>query len=97
MTHTPRILLALPFAGFLFPAMAPAAPPAPMPPNTIDCKDWKHLPDGRWQASASAKPFDVGDTKKMQIQDETIGPRDIGVGNYDLSDLLDRKCGGEAL
>jgi hypothetical protein len=97
MTFRSGILFVLVIAGLIPSTMALAAQPPAMPPNTIDCKDWKHLRDGSWQAAANAKPFDVGTVTHMQVQDETITRHAINVGGYDLSDLLDRKCGGQSL
>jgi hypothetical protein len=87
------VVFALVFAGILPCASAFAAASPPLPENTIDCKDWKHLPGGEWQARENAKPFDVGTVKGLQMQGEIIGRRAIGIGSYDLAVLLDRKCG----
>ena len=64
-----------------------------LPPNTIDCSDWTRNSDGSWTAHHNAKPFDVGSTKQMSIQDSRIGTKSISAGGYDLTDLLDEKCG----
>src|ERR1700724_2408770 len=72
MTFRSGILFVLVIAGLIPSTMALAAQPPAMPPNTIDCKDWKHLRDGSWQAAANAKPFDGGTVTHMQGQDEAI-------------------------
>jgi hypothetical protein len=80
-------------------AAAPGGGPGPaksakgLPPNTIDCSDWTRNSDGSWTAHHNAKPFDVGDSRQMSVQDSRIGPKTINAGGYDLTDLLDEKCG----
>ena len=71
----------------------PAKSPKELPPNTIDCSDWTRNSDGSWTAHHNAKPFDVGDTRQMSIQDSRIGPKTVNAGGYDLTTLLDKKCG----
>jgi hypothetical protein len=74
-------------------APGPAKPPKGMPANTIDCSDWTRNSDGSWTAHHNAKPFDIGGTRQMSIQDSRIGPRSVSAGGYDLTDVLEQKCG----
>lgn len=75
-------------------AHASAATPKPaLPPNTIDCKDFTRLPNGYWAAHHDAKPFDLGTATHTVIRDSVFGPHLLKQGGYDLSDVLDRKCG----
>jgi len=68
-------------------------PPKSLPPNTINCADWTHNPDGGWTAHHDAKPFEIGSAKRVTMQDERIGRNDVSFGGYDLATVLDEKCG----
>ncbi len=77
-------------------AMAGPARPVPtkgLPPNTIDCADWTHNSDGSWSAHHNAKPFDLGSAKQITMQDTRIGHNSVSAGGYDVSTVLDEKCG----
>lgn len=80
------------FAAVVLFAPAIAAQQKPLPPNTIDCKDYTPLPNGFWYAHKDAKPFDIGNLKHMRIDDVTFFPHSIKVGDYDFSDILEQRC-----
>jgi hypothetical protein len=57
-----------------------AQPNTSLPPNTIDCSAFAKLPGGSWHVGASTT-FDIGPFKGL------------GIRNFDLYDILERKCG----
>jgi len=93
------VICALALAGYASIAWAAApqtaAPQNAVPPNTIDCEDFTPLAHGYWYAHPDTKRFDVAGIKDMTLRNSTFGPRGIvvGKGGYDLSAILDRKCG----
>ncbi|HEX4158455.1 MAG TPA: hypothetical protein VHY79_08260 [Rhizomicrobium sp.] len=97
MTLSPLRAAAMALLLAAIPAAAADAPKPPaakgLPPNTIDCTDWTHNSDGSWSAHHNAKPFDIGSSKHITIQDSRIGPNAISAGGYDLATVLDEKCG----
>lgn len=76
-------------------ATAPAAA-TPIPPNTIDCKDWQRNPDGTWKASATAKPFDLGPHKRINYHGRTIAHCSAMFDDTDLWEVLEAKCSAQA-
>jgi len=64
-----------------------------LPANNIDCKDFTKRPDGTWYAHPDAKPITVGTVKNVGTRDVLMFPHTMQIGDYDLTDLLDRKCG----
>jgi hypothetical protein len=89
-----HLICAFALAGYASTGWA-AAPQTAVPPNTIDCKDFTPLEHGYWYAHPDTKRFDVAGIKDMTLRNSTFGPRGIvvGKGGYDLSAILDRKCG----
>ena len=64
-----------------------------LPPNTLRCEGFKKTSDGTWYAEKS-DPFDIGDTKKVTVEQKVIGPGSYRIGGIDLYVLLERKCAG---
>jgi hypothetical protein len=62
-----------------------------LPPNTINCADFKKLPNGLWHV-AGTTTFEI-ETNTMTIGDTDIAPHSNVINGFDLYDLLERKCG----
>jgi hypothetical protein len=97
-TTNPAAATATPPASAAAPVANASAPKAakPIPPNTIDCKDWHRNPDNTWTASKTAKPFDLASVKNIKFAGRstehysTIYEEDI-----DLWEVLEAKCGAQ--
>ena len=78
------------------PYAAPAnQQPNVIPPNNIDCMDWSYNPTmgGMWKSAEGTK-ITVGSCKDMRISNDIIARHMVKVcGKYDLTDILDAKCG----
>ena len=82
------------FIAMLMLAIPAYANPAhPPPPNTIDCKDWRHNTDGTWTARPNAKPFDLGPLKGITVLSSTTVRYGMNFERYDLASVLDEICG----
>jgi len=75
---------------FLSPAIAQVGQPE-LPPNTLRCEGFKKTSDGTWYAK-NPDPFDIGDTKRVTVEQKVIGPGSYKIGGIDLYALLEQKC-----
>jgi len=86
-----------------FSQMTPGNPTGPraspqsnvIPPNNINCKDWSYNPamGGMWKSAEGTK-ITVGSCKNMGFSGDMIAAHVIKLcGKYDLTDILDAKCG----
>ncbi len=74
-------------------AVAPAGAQT-LPPNSIDCTQFQQV-SGSWTEIGTAT-FDLGAAQNVQMANTIIAPHQRGVGGYDLSDVLNAKCGAGA-
>ena len=81
----------------LFPFAAVAQQPIPtepeLPPNNIDCSDWRKE-GSRWIAIDPNKPFYLGSGASARI-DAVDGPGIFAISGFDLWRVLNRKCAGQ--
>jgi len=63
-----------------------------LPPNTIDCTQFKK--DGGQWIQTGESGFDVGSIKNLHVTNTKIGPHSFVVDKYGLFDILNKKCGG---
>jgi hypothetical protein len=87
-----RKLILIAGLGFAVAGVTSAKPQSTLPPNTIDCSAFTKMPSGIWHVSAGTT-FDLGNIKSINLGDMDIGPHLAKVGNIDLYDVLERKCG----
>jgi len=86
------IKLVLAAAALSVSAITASAQPAALPGN-IDCSQMTKRPNGNWYIAGPAR-IDVGGAHNTYMDTE-IGPRDIPLGDVDLYDFIDQKCGGK--
>ena len=82
----------------LFPLAAVAQQPTPaeikLPPNDIDCTDWRKE-GNRWIAIDPNKSFYVV-SRTANVRIEVVdGPGVFAISGYDLWRVINRKCAGE--
>ncbi len=63
-----------------------------LPPNTIDCRAFERLPDGNWRVGPPTT-FDFGNIKGTILAHQTITPNFLNLGDLDLFDVIEQKCG----
>jgi hypothetical protein len=61
-----------------------------LPPNTIDCSQFKKV-GAAWTEVSGSVTFDFG--KGHFTVGDPITPQYMGVGWFDLYDVLEKKCG----
>lgn len=66
-------------------------PTQPIPPNTIDCKQFRKV--GQAWTEIGTAVFDVGNVKQTSLSDSSIMPHFMNVGGVDLYYILETKCG----
>ena len=94
MTPMKRFCLLL-LCSFSVAAAAAAAPE--LPKNTLQCDGFKKMPDGSWFALATNPPFDLASSTQITIATSRIVPRMVVIDGYDLYDVLEKKCSGQAM
>jgi hypothetical protein len=62
----------------------------PLPPNTIDCSQFKKV-NGAWTEVSGGATFDFG--KGHFIIGDPITPQYMGIGGFELYYVLEKKCG----
>ena len=65
-----------------------------LPSNNIDCAVFSKLPNDRWHVG-SATTFEIG-PQRVNLSPMDIEPYAIQIGDFDLYDVLERKCGGSS-
>jgi hypothetical protein len=65
-----------------------------VPSNNIDCAVFSKLPNDRWHVGAPTK-FEIG-PQRVNLSPMDIEPHAIQIGDFDLYDVLERKCGGSS-
>jgi hypothetical protein len=63
-----------------------------LPSNSIDCAVFSKLPNGSWRVGAPTK-FEIG-PQRVNLSQMDIEPHAIQIGELDLYDVLERRCGG---
>jgi hypothetical protein len=64
----------------------------PIPENDLSCDGFVRNRDGSWTAG-NTKPFTIGNSGTITVENSRIGYRAVNVGGVDLAVLLDQKCG----
>jgi len=65
-----------------------------LPSNNIDCAVFSKLPNDRWHVGAPTLACGRSDQVRNRPMD--IEPHAIQIGDFDLYDVLERKCGGSS-
>jgi hypothetical protein len=72
--------------------MARALADNELPSNSIDCAVFSKLPNDHWHVGAPTK-FEIG-PPTVNLSQMDIEPHAVQIGDFDLYDVLERKCGG---
>jgi len=78
-------------ASFVTSAIAQEKEPQ-LPPNTIDCKQFKKIGPQEW-AEIGTAVFDLGEIKDINLSNQPVIPRYFKFGGIDLFPVVEQKCG----
>jgi hypothetical protein len=89
-----QVLIVISAIGFCMPAVAQDKASA-LPPNTIDCKQFKRTGPQEWIEVGTAV-FDLGQISDIHLTDQPVTPGYFKFGGIDLYPVLEGKCGDHA-